>query len=298
MLITDYLTLLNQQSAAQPNYSKYTALNLNSYSFPFSEVDTITKILNEAFSYLSVVSIDGALYWEFLNLNNSSYFANFQFLYLQITDSNLQAIQAKLPSFYSYNATGINQNYPVDLYLYEEVNNAFNSYYSTSINTAYTHPFLPYFAFTGKISKYNNSLVYEYIDMKGYYGLISTLYLSTLRPTKLYYPLGYVYPYQWTADTCLETGLYPSEENQYYIGQYTGRFTNDNYCKGITFYEYQFDNNTFLSCSSPISNAEGIGLATLGRSQLPYIKLPRIYGNQDLAINQISTQHIVHSSLS
>lgn len=255
MTIPEYINQVRLQFQNNSSYKKYTKFTIFPKS-PYSENQILNKILNESYLYLSVVKINKVLHWEFYNKNKSDNFINFKFLYVKVSEDNFHILKQKLPYYYSFDLETTKVEYPNKNYLVEINSNVLKTYYDVPLVDLYSHPFLPTFYFIGKVYLIKSKLFYEYVDNEGIYSVKGFTYLSTLRPTNLYYPLGEALESQIEIDSCFndEQIKYPSKGNTNFNGEYTGRYTSFRYSKYIKFWEYfNEDYGTFFLEEAPSS---------------------------------------------
>jgi hypothetical protein len=217
------------------------------------------------------------LYWEFYS--PSLYGAELdkeyrRFLYVPIRPNLALLLKAQLPFIYNWDSRPIKpliwNQYPYKEYVINASAEDWPCFYSSVVDDL-THPFVKGFYFTGKmILNAEGTILYEYTDIEGIYGIKDELYTSPLQPIELDFPLGKPKPGDIIYDQCLDSllGFYPSYGSIPYIGQFTGYISTSSYNPYQTYYLYKRkDGSVFLHPAPPSSYAQtviNIGIELLG----------------------------------
>ena len=172
---------------------------------------------------------------SFEELLHSQWVSKGEYLYLPHKSQNLLPI----PKIVKWEDNNISNQYPNELI----DSNAPHYKYIFAISN---HPLLN-IRYTGRVAqRYNTEeILYEYIDEEGCIGPTGKLYLDSLRPPHLYFPLGL--PTKLHEDKCFE-GI-PNKANSNWFGYYTGYKTDKSY--GGIYYLYERDGNYFLHEGQP-----------------------------------------------
>lgn len=294
--ITDYIQSVRLQQAIQVLYPKQDQL-LSDFYLPYTEEEAFHYLINLPFTYLSCRYLGNQYYWEFVNSNNITNFEDLQFVYYPVSAANFEFIKSKIPYYSTWNeAKEVKLVYPTINYLIEANSISWGSSYSVNISSGFTHPFLPTFEFTGRVCLLNQTLLYEYRDLKGYYSVKDFYYLSPLRPTDLSYPLGILTESQLTIDDCQLENSYPSSGDSYFVGEYQYQYTNSSYNPHIKFYLYANNTSQFLLQQPPKLDYKGAALSALSLIGVePTLILPTTESNQQFTITQSSTNTLTLS---
>lgn len=250
------------------------------------EQDTLyndVNIINDSFIsgdssiYSITQEVSNDIYWEFYSpsIDEDPRFS--RYLYIPVTPSLSKVLKSLLPSILSWDVRAIKPqvwvDYPHKLYVRDNASTDWPCHYNLISDDLY-HPYHKGFLFSGKaILNADNSILYEYTDIEGKYGIKDQLYLSSLLPIGMEFPLGQPKPSTLIYDSCLDhlLGLYPSYGYLPYIGSFTGYITTTLYNPYQTYYLYErVDGSTFLSPAIPHSYAQATinrGLELYGLSQ-------------------------------
>lgn len=206
------------------------------------------------------VQREETLVWEFVD---KSYFDSsesrdrWKYLYLPINNSYIDQIDIPKIGYWNLdNQLTIDYIYPNKEYITTNTAKDWSFHYKL-VTEGNRHPFLNGFISTGRcvLQGYEGEILYEYADIKGYYGFRNTLYISNLKPLNQPYPLGIPKVGDLIFDECTANliGLYPIYGLiPYEVGRYTGYKTTNKYHPKKTFYLYEtFNRNTFLSEAIP-----------------------------------------------
>lgn len=292
-----YLSKVKTQQENQPSASKWEPA-LSTFPHVPSAQDRI-NVLNSNFRFVGIKKAAEKSYYEFVDTFNQSeeFYTNYQFLYFEVNSANESYLISKLPYSYRWNADlhEINKEIPKKIYLIERSADTFNAYYDYLIPDS-THPFLPFFYFTGRAVVLNNGMpLYEYFDDAGLWGIKDALYMSPLRPNVDFH-LGQ--PSLRTLeklDCWLDSvGYFPSSGTLNNLGRFTGYSTTDLYSSKQTFYLYERrDGSVFLSMSKPHSEAEALAEQTLlVESKEPTLQISSESSSSFLGL-QTSSQEIL-----
>lgn len=151
--------------------------------------------------------------------------------------------------------------YPREMYLFPSSALDWEVIWTLGVNNM-SHSFLPYFVFTGLVVcvGQHKHIMYEYTDIEGLYGSRDDVYLSSLKPLELDYPLGFPREGMLERDICYTplVGEYPYEgEINRDLGGYTGLVTTALYHPIHKFYLYiRSDYSLFLSSRHPQPGAK------------------------------------------
>jgi hypothetical protein len=321
--ITDYISQVRLQQAIQVLYPKQDSI-LSDFYLPYTEEEAYQYLINLPFTYLSCKYLGNQYYWEFINSNSIDNFEDLQFVYIPatqsnfnrlqtkilyyststlneaqgiITQTNFNKLQSKIPYYSKWNeAKEVELIYPTKNYLIEANSVSWGSSYSINVSSGFSHPFLPTFDFTGRVCLLNQTLLYEYKDLKGYYSVKDSYYLSPLRPTDLSYPLGIPTESQLTTDECQLENSYPTSGDSYFVGEYQYQYTNSSYNPHIKFYLYANSTSQFLLQQPPKLDYKGTVLSTLSLICIePTLILPTTPIDQSFTITQSSTTTLTMS---
>jgi hypothetical protein len=182
------------------------------------------------------------LVWEFIKLDGET---RDKWLYLYVVPNKTLLPFVDIPKHCCWDTERltVDDYYPNELYLLGANSTNWGAWYSLIVEDM-THPFINGFTFTGRVIEQGDEslLAYEYSDTKGWYGLKNELYMSSLKPIELDFPLGI--PKEGEVDKLLCNehliGAYPSSGCvPYDLGRFTGYTTNRNYHPTKTFYIYE-----------------------------------------------------------
>jgi len=294
--ITNYISQVRLQQAIQVLYPKQDLI-LSDFYLPYTEEEAYQYLINLPFTYLSCKYLGNQYYWEFVNSNNITNFEDLQFVYISATQANFNRLKDKIPYYSSWNeAKEVELIYPTKNYLIEANSVSWGSSYLVNVSSGFTHSFLPTFEFTGRVCLLNQTLLYEYKDLKGYYSVKDFYYLSPLRPTDLNYPLGIPTENQLIVDECQLENSYPISGDSYFVGEYQYQYTDSSYNSHIKFYLYANSTSQFLLQQSPKLDYKGTALSVLSLVGIePTLILPTTESNQSFTISQSSTNTLTIS---
>jgi hypothetical protein len=276
-----YVSQLREQRARHPKHPKlFNPITLP--LTPDKPVSlAITEVLNEGYEYTGTINVregiypsyfdtnmfndaaminsffligyDGRpyrttnLYYEFVLGDKDLPMSTWKYLYAPVSANSRALLKDKLPHVTYYNTSALTANkvYPREEYLYNRAASSFESYYSLDIADDFYHPYQPYFYFTGKVAQQSNgSLLFEYFDSLGLYGIKDDLYISTLRPINLDYPLGNTTSDEIVLDPCLIVGIPPNNSYLNMYGLSTGYRTTSKYDPLNSYILYEREDGT------------------------------------------------------
>jgi hypothetical protein len=226
------------------------------------------------------------------------------YLYTQVGEVNSYTPLLKT---WTYNSTfSLVDNYPSEMYLFPSNALDWEVIWTMGVSNMF-HPFLPYFLFTGLVvcvGQYRN-IMYEYTDTEGLYGSKYDVYLSSLRPFELDYPLGFPRQGMLERDICYRSliGEYPYEGIlDRDLGGYTGLVTTSLYHPIHKFYLYiRSDYSLFLSSRHPQQGAKQFVLGkrtelNLVRDpfELPVVTVPSLVEINDGIIKEYIYEYKLH----
>ncbi len=247
---SSYILEVREQWANQPNFPRYEPALPDNPAPSFN----LTQIINESFTFTGVKLVEGEAAYEFIArapVKQSSRYA-----YALLTEETTLANANKLPFFNRWDALtpAIVKTYP-SLSLFEGTIEGLGKYHFI-MSQDLTHPLLPGFIFSGRVSLNTATVIYEYFDCKGEYGLQDNLYLSQIQPLYLDFPLGQLKFGDLELDQCREAGNPLNQGEVSLTGNYTGYKTTNTYHPNLTFFLYERqDDTSFLSTTSPDDSA-------------------------------------------
>ena len=294
--LSDYISLVKAQQASNLDSPKIEPL-FNSISPLYTESQAINSVLTEPYIYLSCKILGSTYYWEFLKNNNITDFTKFKFIYIRANLTNFNLLISKLPYYYSWSKyEGVYLTYPDKSLVIDTDSSSWGAYYSTTISDTFIHPFLPTFNFTGNICLLKDRLLYEYIDSKGWYGILNLSYLTPFRPINLTYPLGNPNGSQLIVDNCYNSNInkYSNRGDANFAGRYIGQYTTKDYNKHIKFWLYQNSSSTFLLEYPPSFDTEGLALSSIYSSTKTSITKLISNSTCTFNINQSSSTSIIN----
>lgn len=269
--------------------------NTQRYIHPSTHTGQSVMVIKEPIGNKSVVVN------EFMSRSDN----HVTYLYTQAGEANSYTPLLKTWT-HNGNVFSLVNSYPNEMYLFPSSALDWEVIWTMGINNM-SHPFFPNFLFTGLVvcvGQYRN-IMYEYTDMEGLYGNRYNVYLSSLRPIELDYPLGFPREGMLERDICYKNliGEYPYEGIlDRDLGGYTGIITTSLYHPIHKFYLYmRSDYSLFLSSRYPERGAKQFVLGkrdelNLVRDpfELPVITVPSLVEVNDGIIKEYIYEYTLH----
>ncbi len=231
-----YITQVNNQRKLNPSFPKLDDLLPFTSTNALKLEDAIENIASDSFEYIGTKTLNRVVVWEFCQRATS--FEASKFLYIPAEQSN---VTSRIPSLVTTSGITQTTSYPLTPNLFFFNAEVLNRYYSLEVGDL-SHPFLPFFYFSGKAFLLNNQIYYEYFDNEGLYGPKYQVYLSSLRPFYLDFPLGLPDRVDIFSKDCFLTDI--PKKPLAYLPWEEGEFTGYIYYLPVQVYS---SNNNFIS---------------------------------------------------
>lgn len=289
-----YLSKIKEQNKAQYLFKKWEPALSDAPDTPTEQ--NKLNVLNNNFQFIGIKKGKYKNYFEFVDTANKTedFYTDFKYLYFEINSLNQTYLTSKLPYFYQWSIDPfqIKKEVPYKPYLIERTADSFNSFYSYIVQDL-NHPFFPFFYFTGRVVVLNSgTLLYEYFDDQGIYGIRDALYMSPVKPN-IDFPLGELGKGMLEQLDCWNSlvGFYPIVGDLNSLGTFTGYSTTSLYNSKKRFYLYQRNKGSaFLSEYLPSKESKSLAehISLIEKNEPNLIIIPEL-GESTLGINT-STQ--------
>jgi hypothetical protein len=182
-----------------------------------------------------------SLVWEFINRKGNE--SVYPYIYIPVREDYVPLLEGAgfLPKIAWWGSQSRGYDWPCKLYVLPIAMDRWEEWYTLTAPSGLIHPFIPTMVATGRATiQGDGNIIYEYVEVEGTYARLGELFVSSLQPSNLDWPLGV--PREWMEDKCLPLLAYPSWGAHWHLGGYSGYRTKTGptgYHPWITYYLYE-----------------------------------------------------------
>ena len=201
-----------------------------SYSVPVERL--VDEVVRDRFQFVGVRPIIPTLFedltgaefmWEFVREMATGDPADRKYLYVPVEDRFLEVLGTVLPRLVFF-CPDQQHSFPVRP-AFVDLNIEGIPVVTVKVRRL-THPFLPGFIGTGRLIEFERDNLYEYFDVRGWWGPVNRLQWSSIRPHQLDFPRGVPWDSQLREQP---VGPFRLSALDPWVGEFTGFETTEQY---------------------------------------------------------------------